>query len=236
MSFRRWPLLMILGSMTAGCPGKESGDTDPGTTSGSTTSEPTTTGTSEVTTTATTSGTVEPTTTGASSSTGPEMPPPSPACKCIDPEAHGVGSYTCSHAGGCEDVVAFCDVNVGMDTPGCGWGTFSVDEAALDCAIDQLIAGTPGLVWWEIGSNGSESSGAWVEIGEARQGVGRSWDFIDLGGTDYDAGMMEVKDAAYFEDCKTKPDVDAKFLCFKAWSKTPPDALCDVEEYFSDPF
>lgn len=235
--------------MTAGCPGKEGGDPETGTTSdgattsGSTTGEPTTTGTTTSDTTsettsgtseATTSGTSEPTTTDASSSTGPEMP--SPACKCIDPEAHGVSSYTCSHEGGCDDVVAFCDVNIGMDTPGCGWGTFSVDEAALDCAIDHLISGQPGLVWWQIDSNGSESSGAWVDLGKDRQGVGRSWDFIDLGGTDYDAGTLEIKDAAYFEDCKTKPDVDAKFLCFKQWSETPPDASCDVEEYYDDPF
>jgi hypothetical protein len=245
MTTRSLSLLVILGSMTAGCPGKESGDPETGTsseattTTGSTTSEPTTSGSTETSgasTSGTTSDTVEPTTTDASSSTGPEMPPPSPTCKCIDPDVYGVSSYTCSHEGGCDDVVAFCDVEAGMDTPGCSYGTFSIDEVALDCAIDHLIAGQPGLVWWQIDSNGPEQYGAWVDIGKARQGTGRSWDFIDLGGTDYDAGTFVLKDAAYFEDCKTRPDVEEKFLCFKDWGVTPPNASCDAEESYSDPF
>ena len=252
MITQRLPGFSLLVLVAAGCQPKQSSDTD-ATSDASTvavtdaTSNTATDATSD-TTTGTTSDTtsdtttvVEPTsTTGGPTSTtdGPTSTTGEPAveCACINKDQFGADSYTCATDGGCGPVEAFCDANNldEMDVICEGWGAFSVDPVVLDCALDRLIAGTPGLVWWHIGSNGPGDYGGFVDIIGDRAGIGRNYQYFDLGGSDTAAGMVTLKDAAYFEGCKAESDPELKFTCMRDWWTAPPTNLCDDFSQVSD--
>ena len=244
---------LLLGLATAGCQNKQSSDTDATSDASTvavtdatsntvtdatseaasdTTSEATSDATSDTTTDATSVGEPTSTTDGPTSTTG-EAPA---ECACINTDEFGGGSYTCATDGGCGPVEAFCDANNldEMDVICEGWGAFSVDPVVLDCALDRLIAGTPGLVWWHIGSNGPGDYGGFVDIIGDRAGIGRNYEYFDLGGSDTAAGMVTLKDAAYFEGCKAVSDPELKFTCMRDWWTAPPTNLCDDFSQVSD--
>ncbi len=158
-------------------------------------------------------------------STGPTTGAVDPACACIDPATFGYASYTCE-PGPCEPVAVECDAEGSPSDVACGSGTVvSLDEAALNCALDQLIAGTPGLIEYSI-SDYISSGGAFVAIGPSGN-LMRSYGVYDLGGSESPAGSVTLKDAAYFTACKAEPDVQARFLCFVQWTDDEPAATCD---------
>lgn len=160
--------------------------------------------------------------------TGPE------ACGCIDEEAH-FDTYTCE-VGPCGVVVVGCDVTQGIDEPGCEGvgGEFSIDEAALDCSLDRLIAGEAGWVGYDIDSNGPGRGGGFALVLAERQALTRFWDFYDLSGSDTNAGVVPLKDAAYFQGCKQLADLAERYKCFKDWNAAPPPPDCDVASFYED--
>lgn len=160
--------------------------------------------------------TVDPTTGGGE---------PDPACACIDPEQEGSFSYVCP-AGPCPTIKVKCDDQAeGVNDLCNGDGVISLDVEALDCAIDQMIAGTPGLV--EIHEQDYiGASGAYVEVGKA-QNLMRYYSVYDLSGSESAVGFVKLKDKAYFEGCKAEPDPQLRYLCLKAWTEDEPEPLCD---------
>lgn len=177
--------------------------------------------------------TTEPTTTD-----GTTTEPADPACACIDPDNFSDESYVCD-LGPCPLVVAFCDVNVGPldeEEPGCEGvgGVFSVDEAALECALLQLKDGDEGAIAFAVDSNDPGSQGGFVQLLPDRQALMRTYQWYDLGGAETPAGVVSLKDAAYFEACIDEADPATRFKCFRAWSAQEPAAQCDESGAQSD--
>lgn len=167
-------------------------------------------------------------------STGPTTGAVDPACACIDPAQFGRASYTCA-PGPCDSVAVECDAEGSPSDTVCGSGTVvSLDEVALNCALDQLIAGTPGLIEYSI-SDYISSGGAFVAIGPGGD-LMRSYGVYDLGGSEGAVGPVSLKDAAYFTACKAEPDVQARFLCFIRWTDDEPAATCDDASELSSEF
>lgn len=168
------------------------------------------------------------------STTAPTTGPAPEVCACVD-DAAVADTYICD-LGPCGQVVVTCDVLQGMDTPGCEnvGGIFSVDEAALDCSLDRLIAGTEGPVSFTIDSNGPGKGGGFAHVLPGRQALVRFWEFYDLSGTVRNAGIVALKDAAYFQGCKDMTDVAQKYKCFRAWNDGDVPADCDSERTWDD--
>lgn len=192
-----------------------------------TVAEPTTQGTT----------TLEPTTLGpttdeppdsTSSTTAPTDP--SSECACIDTETLGPWSYDCPQ-GPCEAVRAEClpDDNMQGSGGACeDWGIFTVDEAKLDCVLDQLIAGDVGYIEYSFTPDqGFSEDGGFIAVAPGREGLMRTWEWADLGGYWSAAGVVPLKDASYFEGCKAEPDLQERFSCMTAWSTQEPEAQCD---------
>jgi hypothetical protein len=85
-----------------------------------------------------------------------------------------------------------------------------------------------------ITSNGPGSGGGVAHILPERQAMVRFWQFYDLGGSDTNAGIVALKDAAYFEDCKAKLDLPERYACFRAWNAAEPPATCDEASFYED--
>ncbi len=157
-----------------------------------------------------------------------------PACACIDPEQSGAASYVCPEPT-CGVVSLKCDVEEGMD-PLCDGTVVSFDEAALNCALDQLINRTPGRVEYHTLSDGNGSSsysGAFISVSD---GLTRSYGGYDANSNESAAGFVKLKDPAYFQGCKAEADLAARFSCFTAWSDDEPTAQCDAAEELSEQF
>ena len=161
--------------------------------------------------------TSEPTTTGGD-----------PACACIDPAMEAQFSYICE-PGPCATVTVKCE-EVEPGLPGdalCdGTGKATLDVAALDCALDQLIAGTPGMISFHH-SDYISYGGGFVVLGPGEKMLTRSYGAYDLGAQESAAGFVTLKDAAYFTDCKAEADPHARYMCFRDWSDEEPTAVCD---------
>lgn len=162
--------------------------------------------------------TSEPTTTGGD-----------PACACIDPAMDAQFSYICE-PGPCATVTASCDT---ADDLTCGPGERVIDVAALDCALDQIIAGTPGM----ISVHDSESfgyDGAFIVPGAGEKSLTRSYGAQDLGSYEGPAGFVKLRDVAHFTGCKAMTDPGARLGCLRDWSDEEPTAVCDEASSRSD--
>lgn len=160
-------------------------------------------------------------------------------CACIDPEEFGGASYTCPKSP-CDTLEARCvpgsgggtgtGTGTGADTDGSDC-TITVQEAALDCALDRLIQGQTGFAveYTFTPDQGYSTEGGFIAVlGPDRAALTRTWSWVDLGGSDSNAGRVQLKDAAYFEACKSEPDLTTRFWCMTEWSEQAPDALCDA--------
>ena len=265
MHFKTPPLPRLVAlaaafGLLAGCPGKDEGDptggdsstgttTPPAATEDTTTTGPTTapdatsTGDTETTAADTTldpsagDTTLDPSAgdTTLDTSTGA----PDPLCECISTIDFGGQSYTCG-SGACGLIDPPCvegdtDTDTDTDTDGFGDCDIDVDEAQIDCALDLLIAGEPGVVKWVYSSDqGFSTSGGFVQILPERQGLTRTWSFVDLSGEDSAAGVVPLRPADYFQGCKDLPTGAQRFGCMTDWSEDEPTAQCDEAGYRSD--
>lgn len=252
------PRLLGLGAtlgLLAGCPAKNEdtdgtdANADTGTTTGTgtqgtTTEDPTTTGpatdTDPTTTGATTTGTtVDPSAgTTVDATTGTV----DPACECIDLGGFGETSFTCG-SGACGLISGECVIppdTTGGDTGGStGGDTFgdcevAYDEAQIDCAIDLLIAGEGIVKWASSPDQGFSDYGAFVQMFPGRKGLTRSYNIVDLGKYQSNAGVVALKSVEYFQGCKDKATPAAKLGCLTDWSDEEPSAQCDSEDMAED--
>ncbi|MBZ5712856.1 hypothetical protein [Nannocystis pusilla] len=227
-------LLVLVCGAALGCPGKDGEDTDTDVTTDATLG--TTTGTDGA---SAPSTTIEPTTTDATGTTedtlGTTTMEVDSRCECVETWSFGSDSYSCVK-GSCGILNGRCEG--GDPDTGDGECVFTgVSEEKIDCALDRLIAGEVGFgAEWSYTSNGGfTSSGGWVTIVDSdRTAVMRRWWWLDLGGEETSAGLVRLKDAAYFEGCKAEPDLEARFDCLIGWTDDEPDALCDEEGTASD--
>jgi hypothetical protein len=243
--------------LLAGCPAKEEetggSETDAvattGTgTQGATTEEPTTSGPAtgtDPTTGATTGGTtVDPSDgTTVDATTGAI----DPVCECIDPAGFGSTSFTCGN-GACGLISGKCvqtsdttggetgDTGTGGDTSDDPFDDCELeyDEAQIDCAIDLLIAGEGIVKWYDSSDQGFSEFGAFVQMLPGRQGLTRSYNRVDIGKAESNAGVVAIKSAEYFQGCKDKPTPGAKFGCLADWSDEEPAAQCDPADSADD--
>ncbi|WP_434425631.1 hypothetical protein [Nannocystis pusilla] len=235
-------LLVLVCGATLGCPDKGEEATDTQVTTDATTGTTTTTtddsgastSTSEPTSTMTTTTTGgELTTTG--DTLGTTTMEADARCDCVETWSFGPDSYACPK-GSCGVLNARCESEDG-ETGGGECVLTGVTEERIDCALDRLIAAEVGFgamyTWTSDG--GFSESGQWVTIvGPGRTAVMRSWSWLDLSGDESSAGLVQLKDAAYFEGCKAEPDLKARFHCLTDWTDDEPDALCDEEGSRSD--
>lgn len=230
--------------LLAGCPNKvedetatdaSTGTTSPSSATDTTTSEDTTEGTTtEVTTTGVTTTGVTTTGTTTTGATDTSTGEPAGACECIDSSNFGLDSFTCP-GGPCGLLAADCLGGGGEDTDDGGECVLSVDEATLACALDLLIAGDAGVVKWTFTADqGFSESGGFVQVLANREGLTRTWQWLDLGGEDSAAGVVPLQPAAYFQGCKDMADPGAKFWCLTHWSEQEPAAQCDEAGVGSD--
>ncbi|MDC0669163.1 hypothetical protein [Nannocystis radixulma] len=243
-------LLVLVCGAALGCPGKDGEATDTNVTTDATVG--TTTGTDGS---SAPSTTIDPTTTDATATTteggqltttedtlGTTTMEIDSRCECVETWSFGSDSYSCAK-GSCGVLNGRCEHQGGGDTDtggdtGDGECVFTgVTEEKLNCALDRLIAGEVGFgaEWSYTSDSGFSSSGGWVTIvGDDRTAVMRRWWWLDLGGEETSAGLVRLKDAAYFEGCKAEPDLEARFDCLVGWTDDEPDALCDEEGSGSD--
>jgi len=158
-----------------------------------------------------------------------------PACACIAPDEFGSASLTCE-VGPCGTVDLDCsDEQEGPASTACDSGSLvALDAVALDCALDQLIAGTPGIIAYHE-TNITSSAGAYLVI-SATGTLMRSHGTYDLGGSESPVGPVTLKPKSYFEGCKAETDAEARYLCFIQWTDDQPAALCDDASELSSEF
>lgn len=159
------------------------------------------------------------------------------ACGCIDVAEYGRASYACA-ASSCGVVSVECDPLMGGDDVACfGSGTLiSLDETALDCALDLLISGADGMVEWHLLDQGDGASGYGGAFLSITGGVAlvRGYGGQDLGSHEDPAGFVALKSKAYFTDCKAESDPQVRFQCFREWSDEMPAADCDPADEHSE--
>lgn len=262
LPFPRLVALAAAFGVLAGCPGKEEGDptgsdTSTGTTTppavtedtlstGPTTAPDTTPDTASTSATETTTGdttldpsasatTLDPSAGDTTSDTSTGAP--DPVCECISTVDFGGQSFTCG-SGACGLIDPPCvegDTDTDSDTDGFGDCDIAVDDAQIDCALDLLIAGESGVVKWVYSPDqGFSTSGGFVQILPERQGLTRTWSFVDLSGEDSAAGVVALRPADYFQGCKDLPTGAQRFYCMTDWSEQEPAAQCDEAGYRSD--
>lgn len=189
----------------------------------------------EVTTTdATTEPEPEPEETTTSTTGGEEL---DPLCACIDPEVGPEDAFVCDK-GSCGLVEAGCKPGTeqhdesGVEGYCLTEDGFTVDEAALDCALDLLIAGEGGVVEFahHTGSDFfiSGLKHRIIQVLPEREALTFAWQYVDAGAFLWEPGVATLKDAAYFEGCKAETDLEAKFWCLTEFSTNTAEPLCPL--------
>ena len=149
-------------------------------------------------------------------------------CDCRRPDGQGPLSYDWVHCGwGPCGTIEF-------DCGGAGWneercvagGAPRLDVTAVDCALDLLERGEPGLVHYTASPIPSEFREAFVKIGADRAGLTQSLRIIDLIGSTSDLEIITLRDAEYFRGCQRLPDPFDRFTCLTDWSDDEVQAVC----------
>ncbi|HEY8380139.1 MAG TPA: hypothetical protein VIK91_26800 [Nannocystis sp.] len=136
-------------------------------------------------------------------------------CACVDPDEERFDAY---------------------DADGCGWGPCATIQASddevldvkpLDCALDLLISGTPGVVHFEHEEyDGYNRYGGFVRVDADRRGLSRTSKQEDLGCSVGPFEIIELKPADYFADCKAMPDPWDRFVCLRDWKQAALGEAC----------
>ncbi|MDC0666475.1 hypothetical protein [Nannocystis radixulma] len=223
---------------TATTDGDTSHSTDATSTSTSTTAAPptTTTATTDATSTTTgaTSTTTDATTDVASTLTGGL---PDPACACSDPTIEEFSTLVCE-PGPCPAIISHCesDGDTGgvlgpEDTPrefvGCIFNaSVEIDNPdALACALEQLIAGTPGVISFQHEGDNFNKLGGFIVVQADRKALGQTWEQVEPGfGNRSAAVVAELQPPAYYEACKNAVEGDDQLRCLFEWA-APGDPL-----------
>lgn len=194
------PGLLLAGLVlsTPGCPADSKTDTDTASTSGTsaTTDTTGTTGTTDV---------------NPGTTNGAALDP----CECVLFADGGLDSAPTRLCPENLCVLELACANDTGDATGPGEpGECTVDQAALDCALNVLISGTFGRVHYGHSPDGGFSgSGGFILVREDRRAVTREFTYLDLGGDQSEAAVRELKSAAYFEGCQALPTSHEVYEC-----------------------
>lgn len=94
-----------------------------------------------------------------------------------------------------------------------------LDVEVVDCALDLLISGAPGVVHYEHQEDGGFAHyGGFVRIGADRRGLSTAAE-VDLGCAIGPLELIRLKPADYFMGCKQKPDPWDRFACLAHWTQ-----------------
>ncbi|MBZ5709916.1 hypothetical protein [Nannocystis pusilla] len=209
------------------------GDPSPSTdgTSTTTTAAPPTTTTATTDSTSTTTGA---TTDVASTSTGGL---PEPACACSDPSIEEFSTLACE-PGPCPAITSHCE------SDGDTGGAFGPDDAprefvgcifnasvqidgpdALACALDQLIAGTPGVISFQHDGDNLDKHGGFIVVQADRKALGQTWEQVEPGFGERSAAVVAaLQPPAYYEACKNAVEGEDQLRCLFEWA-APGDPL-----------
>jgi len=240
LSYRRAPLLLalVVPLVTTACSSSEddtaTATTTPATTSSATaTSEPAGTtsgtattgpGTTTATTTATAPTTGESATTddpaGSSSDTGDGAACDLPGvfdCCCFNvagDDGHGILSIACPNPGKlCDAPQATCPAG----QTDCGADALKINSAeGLECVLEALAAGTPGVVSWGISSeNGLNGSNHTLFIQEDGSVIASGYAYQELEYTYTDVDRRARQADSFFTDCVAAATDVERFDCLR---------------------
>lgn len=240
LPYRRAPLLLalVVPLVTTACSSSEddtaTATTTPATTSSATaTSEPAGTtsatattgpGTTTATTTATAPTTGESATTddpaGSSSDTGDGAACDLPGvfdCCCFNvagDDGHGILSISCPNPGKlCEAPQATCPAG----QTDCGADALKITSAeGLECVLEALAAGTPGVVSWGISSeNGLNGSNHTLFIQEDGSVIASGYAYQELEYTYTDVDRRARQADSFFTDCVAAATDVERFDCLR---------------------
>ncbi|WAS89998.1 hypothetical protein [Nannocystis punicea] len=212
-------------------------DGDPSPATGTTSTSTSTTTAQPTTTPATTDATS--TTTGAttdvpSTTTGAL---PDPGCACSDPAIEEFSSLACE-PGPCPAITSHCEsagdtggVLGPDDAPrefiGCIFNEFvQIDSPdALACALEQLIAGTPGVITFQHDRDSLNKLGGFIVVQADRKALGETWEQVEPGFGEQSAAIVaELQPPAYYQACKDAGEGDDQLRCLFEWA-VPGDPL-----------
>lgn len=153
--------------------------------------------------------------------------PPSIGCECARPQEELFESYDVAACGwGPCGKIEFVEVQADWpETP----YQLTVDVAAVDCALDMLLEGTPGLVYYEQYTWVGKHEG-FIRIGEGRTGLTRSWAAVDLICPVSRLEVVQLRRRPYFLACKNKASPKERFHCLIDWSAGPALEVCAGED------
>ncbi|MBK9757239.1 MAG: hypothetical protein IPO88_27825 [Nannocystis sp.] len=155
-----------------------------------------------------------------STSEGPLAPDVAPECACVDAQ----GSLVCKSPL-CPSISGKCS---GGDIfqQQCH-GSWSYDEAALDCALAAARDGLEGTLYWYFApNNGFSEHYGFLHIVSERRAIRQDVNWIDLGGEVSDTQLWQLKDAAYFQGCIDLPTFCERLACFFAGTEAIALSLC----------
>ncbi|MCY1054612.1 hypothetical protein [Nannocystis sp. SCPEA4] len=215
---------------TATTGGDTSPSTDAASTSTSTTAAPPTTTTATTDATSTTDATTD----VASTLTGDL---PDPACACSDPIIEEFSTLVCE-PGPCPVITSHCESDgdtggvLGPDDAprefvGCIFNeSVEIDSPdALACALDRLIAGTPGVISFQHDRDSVNKLGGFIVVQADRKALGQTWEQVEPGfGNRSAAVVAELHPPAYYEACKNAVEGDDQLRCLFEWA-APGDPL-----------
>jgi hypothetical protein len=167
--------------------------------------------------------------TDAASSEPTTQGPVHELCHCLA-EADGgyyVDTSLCL-ANSCGQIEMRCEGTEQDQHPFCVWGgTPVVDPDLVDCALDKLVHGTPGLLEYaETPETWEVYSGGFVEIGAARMGLAQTYAGEDLSGTESATEVVPLRDPGYFVACQALAEPLDRYQCLKDWTDGPAVATC----------
>lgn len=155
--------------------------------------------------------TIEETTEPTTAATSPPAPRPA-TCACVLPDGTH-DADTCGR-GPCGTIEVECSPDFCSPED-----QIVLDATAIECALDVLVAGGPGVIEYES----AVPAHLFVERGillldAERRGITRTESRFDLGCFESDATLVEVKPAGYFAACKDLASPLDRFNCLKEWS------------------
>ena len=194
----------MLAALLAGCePKVPEMTTDSGATSGGATDE----------TLPTIQATTEPTTNASDT-----MVTLDATCDCV--RNHGTYDVETCGWGPCGTIEINCHYE---DSPPCHAAT--LDLEALDCALDLLIAGTPGVVAYHTYIPEGYEQGL-LKIGQGHTGVAQTQYQYDLGYGASDFEVIQLRAPEYFQSCKDLADPSERYLCLQDWALGSAHVIC----------
>ncbi len=168
---------------------------------------------------------------GDSSSTSPDDGPVSTTesavgCECILMEDEGAPSLPTCGEMLCPQVALDCPGKGAWDDCEEGPEPTEPNPGALQCALEALRDGEPGVLSFYWAENFTQAFYGYVLIQDDRTAVVRTWGSDDcVSGFAEDAVLGSLQESSFYEECLADPDPFARFACLRALATE--EAVCD---------